>query len=377
MLWSELGLLVFGSGMRRKVVLVAGASGLVGYAAMKHFAGDPSCEVIAVSRRQPDATYGARFLAVDLTDAEDCARTLGPWAQVTHVVYAALYERPDLIAGWREHEQIAINDRMLRNLMDPLEQAARRLVHVALLQGTKAYGVHVQPMQIPAREGRSDRRDVPNFYWNQEAYLREKQRGKTWHFSIFRPVLIVGYSQGSAMNLIPALGAYAAMLKEAGQPLHYPGGPPRIGQAVDADLLARAIAWAGEATAARNETFNVANGDVYCWQHVWPAIADAVGMTPGEPVPLSLEASIRPREADWRRIRNKHNLLSPDLRAFVGLSFQYADYQMGFGRTSAAPASFSSTIKLVQAGFHEVMDTELMFAKWLRVFQDKRLLPPP
>jgi hypothetical protein len=41
------------------------------------------------------------------------------------------------------------------------------------------------------------------------------------------------------------------------------------------------------------------------------------------------------------------------------------------------PTSFSSTIKLMQAGFHEVMDTEVMFQKWLRVFQDKRLLPPP
>ena len=42
--------------MPRKVVLVAGASGLVGYAAMKHFAGDAACEVIAVSRRRPDET---------------------------------------------------------------------------------------------------------------------------------------------------------------------------------------------------------------------------------------------------------------------------------------------------------------------------------
>ncbi len=36
--------------MPRKIVLVAGASGLVGYAAMKHLAGDAACEVIAVSR---------------------------------------------------------------------------------------------------------------------------------------------------------------------------------------------------------------------------------------------------------------------------------------------------------------------------------------
>ena len=363
--------------MQRKAVLIAGASGLVGYAAMKHFASEPGCEVIAVSRRRPDTTFGARFLPVDLTDRQDCARAVGALGHVTHVVYAALYERPGLIAGWRESEQIAVNDRMLRNLMDPLEQAAPNLAHVSLLQGTKAYGVHVQPMKIPAREGRSDRRDVPNFYWNQEAFLREKQRGKSWHFSIFRPVLIVGYSQGSAMNVIPALGAYAAILKAAGQPLHYPGGPPRVGQAVDADLLARCMAWAGEATAARNETFNVANGDVYCWQNIWPAIAAALGMVPGDCLPLSLEADILPREAEWKRIRDAHDLVAPDLQSFVGLSFQYADYQMGFGRTQPLPPSFSSTIKLMQAGFHEVMDTEAMFVKWLRLYQEKRLLPVP
>jgi nucleoside-diphosphate-sugar epimerase len=362
--------------MPRKTVLVVGASGLVGYAAMRHFSADPGCQVIAVSRRRPDETFRARFVAADLTDARACAEVFGRLGEVTHVIYAALYERPDLIEGWRDAEQIAVNDRMLRNVMEPLESVARGLVHVSLLQGTKAYGVHVRPMKVPAREGRSDMREQPNFYWNQEDYLREKQRGKGWHISIFRPVLIVGYSQGSAMNIIPALGVYAALLKEAGQPLHYPGGPPRVGQAVDADLLARCMAWAGDAEGARNETFNVANGDVYCWQNVWPAIADAVGMAPGEAVPCSLEAELRPREADWARIRAKYGLASPDLKSFVGLSFQYADYQMAFGRSAPPPPSFSSTIKLMQAGFHEVMDTEAMFVKWLRAFQDKRLLPP-
>jgi hypothetical protein len=134
-----------------------------------------------------------------------------------------------------------------------------------------------------------------------------------------------------------------------------------VAQAVDADLLARCMAWAGETEAARNETFNVANGDVYCWQNIWPAFAVAVGMAPGDDVALSLEAEIGPREADWARIRAKYDLVAPDLKSFVGLSFQYADYQMGFGRTQPAPPSFSSTIKLMQAGFDEVMDTAGMF----------------
>jgi hypothetical protein len=82
------------------------------------------------------------------------------------------------------------------------------------------------------------------------------------------------------------------------------------------------------------------------------------------------------READWARIRTKYNLASPDLKSFVGLSFQYADYQMGYGRAEAPPPSFSSTIKVMQAGFHDVMDTEAMFTRWFQEFQEKRCLPP-
>ena len=361
--------------MARKTVLVAGATGLVGHAAMAHFASQPDTDVIAVSRRKPDETFGARFLPVDLQDEARCREAFAAMPDVTHVIYAALYEKPGLVAGWREDDQIAINDRMLRNLMEPLLGAAKGLRHVSLLQGTKAYGVHARPMRFPAREGRDEARDVPNFYWNQEDHLRERQRGANWAFSIFRPVLIIGYSLGAAMNVIPALGVYAAMLKERGEPLHYPGGPARVSQAIDAGLLARVMAWAGEAEKARNEIFNVANGDIFAWPHVWPAIADAFGMEAGENRPLSLAAEIEPKEADWQRIVAKHGLRAPALKPFVGLSFEYADYQMGFGRTTPAPAAFSSTIKLMQAGFHEVIDTELMFRNAIRAFQDRRLLP--
>jgi NAD(P)-dependent dehydrogenase (short-subunit alcohol dehydrogenase family) len=40
--------------MPSRKILIAGATGLVGYAAMKHFASEPGSEVIAVSRRRPD-----------------------------------------------------------------------------------------------------------------------------------------------------------------------------------------------------------------------------------------------------------------------------------------------------------------------------------
>ena len=45
--------------MGRKTVLVAGATGLVGYAALKHFVQAPDTDVIAVSRRVPPGLTSA------------------------------------------------------------------------------------------------------------------------------------------------------------------------------------------------------------------------------------------------------------------------------------------------------------------------------
>ena len=364
--------------MPSKKILVAGATGLVGHAVMKHSSAVEGCQVIAVSRRRPDETYGARWLPLDLSDRAACEALVEEFAGVTHLVYAALHERPGLVAGWQEDEQIRTNDLMLRNLMAPLERAAAGLRHVALLQGTKAYGVHVRPLAVPARENRSEMHEQPNFYWNQERFLRERQQGKGWSWSILRPVLIVGDSVGSAMNVIPALGVYAAFVRRAGRKtLDYPGGVGRVAQAVDADLLARAIAWSGEAGTARNEIFNVTNGDVFVWPNVWPAIADALGFQPGDHVPLALDREIRPREGEWAEIRAAQGLKSGTLKEFVGLSFEYADYTMGYGRTEPGPAAIVSTIKLMQAGFTEVMDTEAMFRKCFAEMQEKALLPRP
>lgn len=345
-------------------VLIAGASGLVGYAALKHF----GSQAIALSRRAPPELHGARHMALDLTDATACRETARSWGDVTHLVYAALFELPGLVDGWRDDQQIRVNDAMLRNLLGPLIDAAPGLRHVTLLQGTKAYGVHVRPMKVPARENRSEMHEQPNFYWAQEDYLRSLPIPWT----ILRPVLIVGEAIGGAMNLIPALGVYAAIMRERGSVLPYPGGAARVGQAVDADLLARAIAWAGETEAARNEIFNVTNGDVFVWENVWPAIAEAVGMTGGAAEPFSLREI---SDADWDTVRRKYGLASPALRDFVGLSMEYADYQMRYGQSEPGPPSIVSTIKINQAGFTETMDTEAMFRKWFKIFQDQQLLP--
>ncbi|MAA75947.1 MAG: nucleoside-diphosphate sugar epimerase [Salinisphaeraceae bacterium] len=364
--------------MSRKKVIVAGASGLVGHAVMREYA-EAGAEVIALSRRPPFKTYGAEHVALDLQDEAACAEYLGSLSGVTHVVYAALFEKPGLMPAWVEADHIETNGRMLRNFLEPLEASCgATLEHVAILQGTKAYGVHVEPIEIPARENRAERHDIDNFYWLHERYLKEKQQGKDWHWTIYRPQIIFGLSLGSAMNLIPAIGAYGAILREQGKPLIYPGGPSNLFEAVDADLLARAIVWGGEADAARNEIFNVTNGDVFTWQYLWPRIADMLNMEAGPAEPRSLGETM-PAEANvWDGIRQAQGLVAPGLVEYIGESFHYADFCMAYGaEPNTVPPALVSTIKLRQAGFTEVMDTEAMFDKWFRVFEAEKLLPTP
>src|SRR5882757_3137922 len=77
----------------------------------------------------------------------------------------------------------------------------------------------------------------------------------------------------------------------------------------------------------------------------------------------------------WDALRRKYDLISPGLEAFVGLSFQYADYSMRYGQTEPGPPSIVSTVRINKAGFTEMMDTEVMFRKWFSQARSSRLLP--
>ena len=361
--------------MAKRKVLVAGASGLVGNAAVRHFAKLPDCEVVAVSRRSPEEVPNAKFIAVDLLDQRRCAEVFGSMGDVTDVVYAAVNEKPGLVEGWRDREQMQTNLSMLQNLFAPLEAVARNLQHVSLLQGTKAYGAHLGPIAIPARE-RSPRHPHQNFYWLQEDYLRDRQPGKRWSWTIFRPQLVIGEAIGSNLNVIPAIGVYAAIRREAGLPLAYPGGPRLVFEMVDVDLLARSFDWAARTPACRNEIFNITNGDVFVWDEVWPTIAEALGMKVGAPQPLELAVAMPKHAAEWAAIVRKYQLKAPeDIQAFVGESFSLADFAFNYSGKHEGVTRVS-TIKARQAGFHDCIDTEDMLRKWFRRFQELRLLPP-
>lgn len=357
-----------------RTVLIAGASGLVGSAAAIAFA-DAGWNVVAVSRRRPELLEGRayRHLPLDLTDADACRAAAPSLAEVSHVVYTAVFELPGLIQGWTDPKQIETNGRMLRNLVEPL-RASARLRHISILQGTKAYGGHIKPLRVPARE-RQPRVDHPNFYWLHEDYVRDLAASDGIDFSIFRPQLIVGPNHGVVMNVPPVIGIYAAIRKELGLPFSYPGGATWVWEAVDTRLVANALLWAADAPTARGETFNLTNGEVFSFRDLWPAMAATLGIEVGPDESLSL-ASYIPAHADvWQRVVRKHGLRDIPLPDLLGESHFYADLCFAYGATQAPAPTFVSTVKIKQAGFTEVCDTEESMCHWLRDLMARRIIP--
>ena len=355
-------------------VLIAGASGLVGAAAVDKFL-DDGWDVIAVSRRRPEvfSSRDFRHVPIDLRDADATTSAVAGLGDVSHVVYTAVFELPGLVPGWSEREQMETNREMLRNLMEPLAKGGT-LEHVSLLQGTKAYGIHLHPMPIPARE-KYARDQHENFYWLQEDYIREKSAADGWKFSIWRPQLIVGPNYGVVMNLPPIIGAYAAIRKEEGKPFSFPGGVSYVWEAVDTRLVADALAWGATAPAAVGETFNLTNGEVFNWRQIWPGMADVLGVEVGPDEPQSL-AQLLPAKADvWDKIISNHGLRNVPMSELVGESHHYADFCFAYGATEVPPSAFVSTVKIKQAGFTETWDTEESFCYWLQVLIDRKILP--
>jgi nucleoside-diphosphate-sugar epimerase len=214
----------------------------------------------------------------------------------------------------------------------------------------------------------------------QEDYLLEKQRAAGWRMTTMRPTVIFGDAPRSNMNPVPALAVYAALLKERGEPLHFPAEADdlTIHEGVDSDVLAGALAWAATAPQADGEAYNVTNGDVFIWQNVWPAIAETLGMEVGEHRPFSLAQELPKLDGEWAALVEKHGLSAPrSIVDYAGYnSLIYADLVLRPFGGGEAPI-MNSTIKLRQAGFHECIDSEDMFRKLFRRLQERREIPAP
>ena len=348
----------------QKTVLVAGAQGVIGRAAAAHFSKDADTMVHGISRRPVEGLEKVRPISVDLLDPNDTRRKLAGLQEVTHVVFAAYVEKDTPTA------RSQVNVALLRNLMDAVEASSPSLRHVTMYQGGKAYGADLGPFKTPARED-DPRLMPPNFYYDQEDHLRGRQHGKPWTFSILRPEAVCGYATGNPMNLTMVIAIYAAISKELGLPLRFPGtlaAYQALYQVTSADILASAAAWSGETDKAANEIFNITNGDYFRWQFLWPRIARMFGMEVAEPVPMPLAVYMADKGPLWEEMTRKYGLRDIPYEQVVRWQFGDFIFNSGFD-------NISSTIKARRAGFHDCIDTEEMFARFFDDLRQQRVIP--
>ncbi len=173
--------------------------------------------MLGLSRRTEPSIPNVEAVSVDLLDPGQVRDRLGGIRDVTHIVFGAYIEKQTAA------EKSTVNVAILRNLLDVVEETSPGLRHVTFYQGGKAYGADLGPFKTPAREDDPRLMPPPNFYYDQEDLLRERQKGKDWSFTALRPEAVCGFAVGNPMNLLTVIAVYAAISKELGIPLRFPG----------------------------------------------------------------------------------------------------------------------------------------------------------
>jgi nucleoside-diphosphate-sugar epimerase len=348
----------------KKTALVAGATGVVGRNLLRQLVSDPDWDVIAVSRRTPDVEGKYRHIAADLLDPADADARLGKLNEVTHIFFSAYVEKPTLAA------MVGPNMTLLTNLMDAVEPAAKGLQHVNLMHGTKWYGNHLGPFKTPAKE--TDPGHMPpNFYYDQQAFIVGRQKGKAWTWSSARPHGICGFAVDNPMNLVMVLAVYATISKALRLPLRHPGSEANahaLYNVTDSELLARACVWMATDPAAANEPFNITNGDIFRWQDMWPAIADYFAMKAAQAQRIDLVHMMSDKGNLWERLVEEHNLRPIPYKQLVHWDYGNFVFSPEFD-------VISSTIKAKQYGFAEVQDSQEMFLRYFDELRAERIIP--
>lgn len=347
-----------------KKAVVAGALGVSGRALVHHLVSLGDWEVVGLSRRSPEFETSARFIAVDLLNLTETEARIGELGNVTHVFYAALQP------GANFFEEIAPNLAMLQNTVKAVERVSKALRKVVLVEGAKYYGAHFGPYKTPAKE--SDPRHMPpNFYYDQEDYLIAQSSGKSWSWTALRPSSICGFAVGNPMNMATVIAVYAALCKEMGLPLRYPGSAKAYSmlmEMTDAELLAKAIVWSAENNTCDGQAFNITNGGFDRWEHVWPRLAEFFKMPLAPPQRFPLTQFMSDKGLIWDLVVKKYDLLPYSFRDAASWQFGEAIFNIEYD-------VMSDTTKSRQFGFCEAVDNEEMLLRMMQQFRTMRFIP--
>ncbi|MFA5664835.1 NAD-dependent epimerase/dehydratase family protein [Castellaniella sp.] len=351
--------------MSDNVALIAGVGGTCGSNLAEMLHRDHHWKhIIGISRSNPRLDVPIDHRAVDLLDKGQCNRLLGDLSSVTHIFWTAL------INGKTRTEENTLNTTMFENFMDAALPRIPGLQHVHVLEGIKQYGYDLGPYKTPCREDDPDG-DPPYFYTDQHAHTLKCRSGQNWTWSTSRPGAVCGYAYRGRINLTNVIAVYASIMKELGEPLHYPGDDGTFGRltfATDVRILNRLMIWASTDPRAANQAYNVANGDHFRWEHMWPRIASMFEMPMGEVRPMDLVAFMESHSTLWDDMVRRHGLRETKLMEIA--PWPYANIVFRRNWDSAI-----NTVKANRFGFTEMIDTEDMFRGYIEQFRAARIIP--
>jgi len=355
--------------MTKKTALIVGSTGIVGLNLATHLAAQSDWSVYGLARR-PAAPEGVTAIAADLLNPESLRAALSG-LKPTHIFLTSWMRQPT------EAENIVVNSAMVRHLLDAV-RPAHSVEHVALVTGLKhylgpfeSYGKGTLPA-TPFREEQG-RLDVENFYYAQEdeVFAAAERDGFGW--SVHRPHTIVGFAVGNAMNMGVTLAAYATICRETGKPFVFPGSATQwnsLTDMTDARLLARHLQWAATTPAARDEAFNVVNGDIFRWSWMWPRLAAYFGIKPA-PFPEKtspLEVQLAEDAPVWAGIASKYQLAEPDLNRLASAWHTDAD----LGRPIEVMTDMTKSRKF---GFLDYQATDDSFFDLFAALRTAQMIP--
>ncbi|KAG6406639.1 hypothetical protein SASPL_134245 [Salvia splendens] len=364
----------------QSVALVVGVTGIVGnsMAEILPLADTPGgpWKVYGVARRPRPSwneDHPINYISCDVSDSDDVEAKLSPLTDITNIFYVTWTNRST------EKENCEANGKMLRNVLSVVIPNCPNLKHICLLTGRKHYVGpferlwNTQAHDPPLTED-LPRLDCPNFYYTLEDILFEevgKKAGLTW--SVHRPGIIFGFSPYSMMNLVGTLSVYAAICKHEGSVLWFPGCKAAwdgYSDCSDADLIAEHQIWAAVEPYAKNEAFNVSNGDVFKWKHFWKALAEQFEVECGgyeEGKGVKLQELMKDKGPIWDEIVRKNGLL-PNKLEDIG-NWWFADLML----QSAVPLDTMNKSK--EHGFLGFRNSKNSFLSWIDKVKAYKIVP--
>jgi nucleoside-diphosphate-sugar epimerase len=210
----------------------------------------------------------------------------------------------------------------------------------------------------------------PDFYYDMQDWLLAEAGGKAWDAVVLRPDVVCGFALGNPMNLSMLIAVYASISRELGLPLRFPGTATcygKLAQVTDAAQLARGSVWAA-LEAPGGEAYNLTNGDIFRWNQVWPAFARYFDMPLAEPQTLDLARYMADKGPLWQRMTAKYGLAPVPYEQVAAWGFGDFIFRCDWD-------VITSTTKIRQAGFHDVVDSAQMFLRLFDEFRARKAIP--